>query len=165
MKKLRLLCFSVLLLASAASAHQDRLLTVLADGAIPEIPASLGPVFLKMSGLGGPTPAVTFRAGNKATTLPPCFTRLISATMRDVQVSGSWYHEESVLPYYVNVTFSEPDRLEGRPYNASLSVLFNLRTTQVIKVHQYTPDPSGNGVQYADVTASCGSDKRSSAAR
>jgi hypothetical protein len=152
MKSFRFFLLITALFTSAAAAHQDRILTVRPDGSIPEIPAALGPVSLKISGLGSPTPSVQFRAGTHINNLPDCATRFIrSKGQGDVFVTGSWYHSESILPYYVSVQFREPGYIATRPYNSSLNILFNLRTTDVIEIKQFVADRSGNGGRYLSV--------------
>jgi len=152
MNKIRLLLLTSLLAIGTAYAHQDRILTIRPDGSVPEIPASFGPVSLRISDLGAPVPMVKFSSGIHHNNLPSCVTRLIQTQqLSDVFVTGSWYHEESRLPYYVNVQFYDPGYVPGRSYNSSFNILFNLRTTQVIEVQRFIADPSGNGGQYQDV--------------
>ena len=152
MNKIYSLPLILILFISSAYAHEDRILSIQPDGSIPEIPAAFGPVALKISGLGNPAPTVQFSSGTHRNNLPICVTRYIhTQQMKDVFVSGSWYHNESVLPYYVDVEFYEPGYVQGHPYNSSFKILFNLRTAQVIKLQWFVADPSGNGGQYRDV--------------
>lgn len=152
MKCFRLLLLAFTLFTSTASAHQDRILTVQPDGSIPEIPAPLGPVSLKISGLGSTALNVQFRSGAHVNVLPDCATRLIrSKRPSDVFVTGSWYHNESVLPYYVSVQFRDSRHAENQPYNASLTILFNLRTAEIIEIKRFAADRSGNDGQHLTV--------------
>lgn len=158
MKSLYPILLPLLLVAAAASAHKDRILSIRRDGSIPEIPASFGGVFLKIGGLGTPRPTVQFRSGKNLNVLPPCVTRFIrSRKANDVYVTGSWYHEQSSLPYYINVEFNDPDDRAGRAYRSNFSILFNLRTGSVIKMERFVADASGNGGRYFPVKlpASC----------
>jgi len=140
------------LVVGTAYAHQDRILTILPDGSIPEIPAHLGPVFLEISGLGTAAPTVRFRSRTHRTNLPACATRLINTRqLKDVFITGSWYHDESRLPYYVSVKFYDPGYVKSRPYNSSFNVLFNLRTAQIIKIQRFVATPSGDGGQFQEV--------------
>lgn len=155
MSRLRWLLLTLILMLGAAHAHRDRILTIRSDGSIPEIPASFGRVFLKVSNLGSPTPTVQFSSGTQRNDLPPCVTRLISARQQsDLLLTGSWYHDESRLPYYVNVEFHDPGHVPSRTYNSSLNILFNLRTARVINIKRFVADPSGNGGRYQGVTLS-----------
>jgi hypothetical protein len=148
----RWLLLSLVLIASTASAHRDRILSILSDGRIPEIPASFGPVLLKISGLGSAKPTVELRSGGKLNVLPVCLTRFIhSKKLSDVKVTGSWYHEESTLPYYINIEFNEPGYITDQAYKSNLSILFNLRTTEIIKIERFVADRSGDGGQYLTV--------------
>jgi hypothetical protein len=158
MNIIRSLLFLLALVASTASAHKDRILSIRPDGSVPEIPASFGRVFLNISGLGGSKPTVQFRSGKKVNVLPSCVTRYInSSKVSDILVTGSWYHEQSTLPYYINVEFNEPGYISSRPFNSSFNILFNLRTTDIIEIKRFVADRSGNGGRYLTVNlpASC----------
>ena len=149
MKNLRSLLLALVLLSGIAGAHQDRILTVREDGSIPEIPASFGPVFLSTSQLGSAAPKVSFRVGVHVTTLPACLTRHIRSSNRnDLFVVGSWYHEESILPYYVSVQFLDPGHDKSRSYNSSTNILFNLHNGAVIHVKRFIANRSDSGGQY-----------------
>lgn len=160
----RPLLLALLLVAGTCLAHQDRFLTMRPDGTIAEIPASFGTVSLKVNGLGSPMPKVRFSSGNRHNELPACITRLIrTRRLSDVSVSGSWYHDEAQLPYYVQVEFNDPGQLLAGPYRSNLGILFNLRTAQVIEVSRFVADPAGKGGRLKDagLPAGCmGNDMR-----
>ncbi|GEM_PF-3714505 len=71
--------------------------------------------------------------------------------LSDVFVTGSWYHNEAIVPYYVSVKFYEPGYVRGRTFNSSFNIVFNLHTAQVLSVQRFIADPSGNGGQYKNV--------------
>lgn len=97
------------LMCNPAHAHRDSMLTVSPDGSIGEIPKVLGPVSLVVTGLGTSTLAVRFSVKGQSTSLPSCVTQLIKTKLpTNMQITGSWYHDESTLPYYVSVKFLIP---------------------------------------------------------
>lgn len=152
MNRTRFVLLVLALLSGSAHAHQDRILSVDQNGSIPEIPASFGRVSLGISGLGSDSPTVTFGSGDRLNRLPSCVTRLIRAEkLDDVLVTGSWYHRESTLPYYISVKFYEPSRNEARSYNSSLDILFNLRTAEVIQIKRFVASESNDGGRYEAV--------------
>jgi hypothetical protein len=152
MKFFRSLFLAIALLPAVASAHQDRILTIRKDGSIPEIPASFGPVFLNISGLGGTKPSISFKTGTHITELPACVTRYVrSKSHSDLFVVGSWYHQESVLPYYVSVQFLDPGHDKNRSYNSSTNILFNLHNGTIIHVKRFVANRSGSGGKYTEL--------------
>lgn len=142
-----------------AHAHQDLILPVTADGAIPDIPPEFGPVQLTLVGLGSDAPVVTLRIGAHQSTLPLCAARLIrSKSLADVTVAASWYHDEDTgLPYYIGLHFLEPGRKPRRSYNSEIGFLFNLHDATLIHAKSFKADQSGGGGQYTriDVAADC----------
>ncbi|MBB4727666.1 hypothetical protein [Xanthomonas arboricola] len=130
MKASRILFFLVLtLLTEPAIAHQDRILSLEPDGSIPEIPASFGKAFLVVEGLGTKAPVVKLKIGARSTALPLCMTRLIKTRQRSsIRLSGSWYHEERIVPFYINVEFPDPGQEQEKYPRSGQTFLFNLRT-------------------------------------
>jgi len=140
----RSLLFGLIFIFVSAHAHMDRILSLLPDGSIPELPSALGTVSLKISGLGSNAPAVEFDVGSNRDILPTCVTSFIrSKQLDDVRVTGSWYHDESDLPYYVNVQFYEPSPFPHPEFDRSLNILFNLHTAEVIWIKRRTPTDTG----------------------
>jgi len=140
-------------LACPAQAHQDQILPVAADGAITVLPPKYGPVNLTLEGLGSVKPLVQLRIGANQTTLPFCVTRLIrSRNLKDVLVTGSWYHdEEGGLPYYVKIQFFEPGYDRKKSLNSNLKFVFNLHDAKLIYAKAFEVDSSGNGGQFKDI--------------
>ena len=125
----------------AAQAHQDTILSIEPDSTVSGIPAPLAPVTLSISGLGSNAPAVEFGAGGKLTALQACAAQLIRSTsLEHVSVSGSWYHRESSLPYYVHVFFRDPISPAGIR-NAGYSFVFNLHTSELIRAERTWEEP------------------------
>lgn len=115
------LCF-VYCINVPAYAHVDAILTMKSDGTIPEIPAQLGKAKLQFDALGTPNAVVSFTVGSKLTTLPSCMARLITARgHQNIQLVGSWYHEEAPdFPYYVVATFLNSQKTESQWFMFSL---------------------------------------------
>ena len=136
--------------AGPAEAHQDRILQVKGDGAIPDIPAAFGPMHLTLERLGSAEPLIQLTIGAHRTTLPLCVARMIrSRDLAQIRVLASWYHEESrTLPYYVNIQFFEPDYDPKRNYNSSQEFLFNLHNANLIHAKSFVADAKGDGGQY-----------------
>lgn len=152
MKNLRSFFLLLLLATGITHAHEDRVLSIQSDGAIPEIPASFGRVSLVIKGLGGENPIVRFRVGALSNDIPACLTSMIrTRRIGDIRISGSWYHDESNLPYYVNVVFPDPGYRQDRLNNPRLELLFNLRTAQLIKVNRLDTGFLGIGGGYGPV--------------
>jgi hypothetical protein len=125
---------TILLSTSAAYAHKDRILTLNPDGSIPEIPASFGRAYLMVSELGTDKPIIQFKIGTQQTTLPACVARSIRLrSQKDIRLSGSWYHDEGILPYYANIQFYDPGS-SPTPSNSSYRILYNLHNAKLIKL-------------------------------
>lgn len=149
MKKLEIL-LAILLLSSPAYAHRDRILTLRDDGSIAEIPASLGPVFFRFEHLDENDPKIEFQVAEQRTTLPACLTRFVrSRELSDTKLTGSWYHDESNLPYYVNIKFIDPGQDPQQLSLSGYNLLFNLRNAQLIKVSRFDSDGAGGGMYTA----------------
>lgn len=146
--------------AGPVQAHQDRLLPVQADGAIPDIPPQFGKATLTVEGLGSDRPLVRLTIGANQTTLPLCAARLIrSRSPGDIKVTGSWYHDlrPGGLPYYLSMTFFDPGYDPKRKFNSSRSFLFNLNDAKLIRVKRFEAAPSDDGGQFgkADLPPDC----------
>ena len=131
------ICKAVALLALASAsvvhAHQDAILTLLPNGVISGLPAQFAVPRLNIDGLGTRNPRVALVVGNRVSTILPCATRVLkSLSMEDVQVSGSWYHDEKSLPYYISVKFLDPWRSPDPAERSSYDFLFNLRTGELM---------------------------------
>jgi hypothetical protein len=126
---------TILLTTSAAYAHKDRILTLNPDGSIPEIPASFGRAYLMVSELGTDQPIIQFKVGKQQSTLPACVSRLIrSKSQKDIRLSGSWYHDEGILPYYANIQFNDPGSSPTAYENSVYRILYNLHNAKLIKL-------------------------------
>lgn len=150
--KRTLAAFALCILCLAASGHQDRLLTLRADGRILELPDAYSATRLHISYLGGYPPSVAdfaFFSSGRETVIPECLMNLIQPQLPgDVHVSGSWHHDEALLPYYVRVEFNAAT---GHPKPASISFLFSLRDARLLEVTQLFELSSQRGGQWQQV--------------
>ena len=152
-----------LVVGGPALADKVSFLPIAGDGSIAGVPAEYGPARLQVdfSALGSNEPAVssvTLSLGDKKTHLPSCVTGLLhSLDLKDVTATGSWYHHESGLPYYINFMFQDADQNAENPAAAGFSFLFNLRTGKLIAMVVHIPRDHGQSVQYVpvDMAARC----------
>ena len=139
MKRQRLVA-AVLALAITplASAHQDRMLWLWPGGFVVGLPWEYFSQFrLDIEQLGTAQLRVATRVGGQVTTLLPCASTHIRSLERDdVVLSGSWYHDESNLPYYVAVRFTDPSGPADRFRRSSITFLFDLRTGALIDAYR-----------------------------
>lgn len=151
MKRIVLLAaLAVAMFATAASAHQDRILSLRPDGAIPELPLAYQATRLHVAfseGDSGAVQQLSFLSSGRETVVQPCVLRLIpKSSFGQLFLTGSWYHDESILPHYVNVQFRDPS-LPGLPAYPGVSFLFSLRDARLLEVTQAVPIPAENAVQ------------------
>ena len=165
MRKLHVILLALVLFIGSASAHQDRILTILPDGSIPEIPATFGRVSLHISDLGSPTPRVQFRSGGYINDLPDCATALIGMTHpKEVFISGSWDHSEKIVPHYVDVSFQHGGQAKNESNKSGLNVIFNLRTAELIEMRRFSDEIQENGMHHVAVNLPDGCSPRRRAA-
>ena len=139
--------------ATAALAHQDRVLSVRTDGSIPELPPAYQTTRLHVAfseGDAGALQQMTFLSSGQETSVPPCLLRLVpKGSIRQLFLSGSWYHDESGLPHYLDVLFRDTPSLPGLPYYTGVRFLFSLRDARLLKVTQFVPFQEG--IQFRDI--------------
>lgn len=136
------LCATALALAcgsAQAQAHQDRLLRVAADGAIVGLPPQFSPATLKVvyATIEGERRVAALALDVRAhrVELPMCVVGLLNTgDERDMRVTGSWYHDEEIVPYYLQVRFFDPGFDSNRKTNPGFALLFNLHTAKLIEM-------------------------------
>lgn len=131
------------LVSSVCSAHQDRSITVKADGSLEGLPSEYGPANLhvefaveKTSGLPIAS-SITLNLGKNRVSFPGCLTGLLQIrSTNQIFASASWYHDEGLLPYYLKFYFVAPGYVESRwpPNQGYYSLLFNLRTGTLMEM-------------------------------
>lgn len=152
-----LLLAIITLHGSVCLAHRDRTVSVEADGTIVGLPPEFGPSVLHVSFASPdsgapPVSTVQLHLGTTSTTLPVCVTGLLlTRGMNDVRVLASWYHDEAIVPYYLNVVFFDPGYVESRWPNPGYSLLFNLRTGKLLSMEVLVIRDNGRGIQHVPV--------------
>jgi len=158
MKRTTLLVAAFIVFATAALAHQDRILSVRLDGAIPELPPAYQTTRLHVAfseGDAGALQRLTFLSSGRETSVQPCLLRLVpKSSFRHLFLTGSWYHEESRLPHYLTVQFRDSLSLQGLPDYPGVRFLFSLRDASLIEVTQVVPLPAENAVQLRNIRLS-----------
>ena len=134
------LIFSCLVESGNAFAHRDRILPIGFDGLMADVPPQFGTANLKVT-FSGPMSTSTsitsmvLTLGEKRIEVPACITNVLrSRKMSEVEATGSWYHDESTMPYYLNLSFFDPGYSARRWANPGIQLLFNLRTGKLIEV-------------------------------
>jgi hypothetical protein len=154
------LVVTFVVLATAALAHQDSFLSVRPDGAIPELPPAYQATRLRVTfseGDAGALQELIFLSSGRETSLQPCLLRLVpTGSFRQLFLAGSWYHDESNLPHYVQVGFLESPYQRERPDDAGVHFLFSLRDASLLKVTQVIRIPARSGVEDRDIRLSNG---------
>jgi hypothetical protein len=152
-----LVAFAVL--ATAALAHQDHVLSVRLDGAIPELPPAYQTTRLHVAfseGDAGALQKLTFLSSGRETSVQPCLLRLVpTGSFRQLYLTGSWYHDESIVPHYVQVAFLESPPLQELQNYPGVQFLFSLRDASLLEVTQVIPTPA-QGVQRRNIRLSNG---------
>src|SRR5262245_43940733 len=135
MKHITLLV-AFIVLATAALAHQDLILSVRMDGTIPELPPPYQTTRLHVAFSGGDAGAfhqLTFLSSGREISVQPCLLRLVTkSSFRQLFLTGSWYHDESVLPHYLQVQFRDSSSPQGLPGHPGVRFLFSLRDASLL---------------------------------
>lgn len=152
----RIAIFLVLqLLASAAGAHRDRLLSLSPTGSIPELPPKYVATRVQMTFSEDGQKKLTrlvFSSAKRRTSIPACLLELVrSRKSNQVSLSGSWYHNETNLPHYVSIKFAEPGQKSAQPQLSGLDFLFSLRDARLIEVMQIQEGPQEGALQYQKI--------------
>ena len=145
------------LLAGPVAAHKDQMLQVMKDGSIPDVPAKFGRVTLIVDGLGLENPLIQLRIGGRHTTLPTCVSRLVSSRKPEqIEVTGSWYHSEKVMPYYLTIRFFSQgyDPKTSTYFQPHQDFIFNLHDANLIDSRRFKVVV--NGGEYLDLELPAG---------
>jgi hypothetical protein len=145
------LIVAIIVLATAALAHRDRILSVGPDGAIPELPPAYQTTRLHVvfsEGDAGALQQLTFLSSGRETNLQPCLLRLVpKGSFRQLFLTGSWYHDESILPHYLQIQFRDSPSRPGLPDYTGVQFLFSLRDAGLLEVTHVVPSPAQNAVE------------------
>jgi hypothetical protein len=149
---------ALMVLATAAFAHQDRILSVRADGVIPELPAAYQTTRLHVAfsqGDAGALQQLDLISAGRATSIKPCLLSLVpKGSLRQLFLTGSWYHDESILPHYLEAQFRDSSSVQGGSDSSGVRFLFSLRDGSLLKVTQVVALPAKNGFQLHEIRLS-----------
>jgi hypothetical protein len=154
-----------ILSCSVSLAHQDRILSIAADGSIPQLPPEYAATRLTIAfpsnKINRASPTVSFATAKGATTLPLCATQLIeSRSIKSAVVLGSWYHDLKSMPPYIYLKFLSPqaNELSSSSYRSSVDFLFDLRTAELRHIEKNIASADGKSLQTKRFTISdvCG---------
>lgn len=123
--KIKILFITIFILISAnsASGHSDTILHIAEDGTIKRLPEKYQPATYSRE-------SHTLRIGKNIVRFPTCLVDKFFHfdSSHDVSLTGSWYHNSSILPPYIAVGISVPDR------TYSFDILLELDTLRLIKI-------------------------------
>jgi len=163
MKAIAVIIIGCILFSGTCFAHQDRFLTVRDDGVLEGLPPKYGPATLRIE--FGPRNAnnarsnisITLTLGKNQVRIPKCVTGwLRTQRMGEIRASASWYHEEEILPYYLNVDFFDPGYKKFRYANSGFSLLFNLHTAKLMQMEIIIVRDNGETIQRVPVDLGAG---------
>jgi hypothetical protein len=129
----------LVILGSTCFAHRDAVLPLHADGSITGLPRPYGPgrldVMFSPDRHGRRIDSFALQLGKVNTRVPACAAGLLNTQSHgDIRITASWYHDESLLPYYLSIDFFDTGRDQGSSMNPGFSFLFNLRTGKLIQL-------------------------------
>ena len=109
----------------------------------------------------GPFPGalqqLNFLSSGRETSVKPCLLRLVpKGSFHQLFLIGSWYHDESLLPHYLQVQFRDWPSLEGLPDSPGVRFLFSLRDARLLEVTRAVPIPAERAVHLQNVRLSNG---------
>ena len=71
--------------------------------------------------------------------------------MSEVEATGSWYHDESTMPYYLNLSFFDPGYSARRWANPGVQLLFDLRTGKLIEVESLVVGDNDHSLRHVAI--------------
>lgn len=147
----RTIFVALAIVATSAWAHKDRLLSLTAAGEVPELPTAYRQTRIHIV-FAQPEPGALkqfkFVSSGRETDLRSCLLKRVPmGTLSHVKLTGSWYHDETTLPPYVNISFTK-EPLHGQ--RGSIDLLFSLKDGSLLKVTEVVP-VSSTELQYRTV--------------
>jgi hypothetical protein len=130
------------------------------DGVIPELPSAYQTTRLHVAfseGDTGTLQQLNFLSSRGETRVQPCLLRLVSSgSFRSLFITGSWYHDESIVPHYIGVQFRDSLSPEGLPAHLGVRFLFSLRDAKLLEVERVVLIPGENTVRLQNIRLSNG---------
>jgi hypothetical protein len=100
---------------------------------------------------------LTFLSSGREISVEPCLLRLVlKGSFRQLLLTGSWYHDESIVPHYVQVAFLESPPLQELQNYAGVRFMFSLRDASLLEVTQVIPIAATSYVQKRSIRLSNG---------
>jgi hypothetical protein len=143
--KLRVaIIIALTIIGHEASAHKDRILHLSEDGTIVDLPSEYQPATLRLD-FGK---IIALRLGKFETTLPYCLAKLPKArSSKDIEITGSWNHNESIIPYYLRVLLFDPAPNPTASGRSGYALTFNLHTSKLLDVERIEASEDGSSAE------------------
>ena len=153
-KNIIFLAFAMVLPISPSAAHQDTLFQRSANGSLGGLPHSYLPASLGVVKAGdGQLVNVTLVLSGQRNELPQCLAQLFDIPdPKKMTTSGSWYHDLSLLPPYLSINL--PTQTAENGFYDGHSLLFNLKTADLIQVQRHRVGMDSVGMSYEDINLS-----------
>ncbi len=130
----------VLLAATIATSHQDRVLSLRSDGTIVGLPDRFGASRLTIDKSGNPW-IVVVRIGAIELELPECLGSLFQNSPPPLTLAGSWYHDLETLPPYLAISLPQK---AGRPDGAvAFDLVLSLKDLSIVDLSMSIALPNG----------------------
>lgn len=136
--------------ASAAYAHRDTIFHISESGELVGVPEEFSPAYLLIDHESDVVNSVTLQVSGHIAELPACIARFFDLPIgEEILVSGSWYHERSLLPPYISIRL--PSIADSRGMFEGHSLLFSLETAGLIEVSRHELLPGDGGMRMETV--------------
>jgi hypothetical protein len=140
-------------------AHKDMTILLKEDGSLERLPKEFGSASLQVEfsankNSSSPIDSVTLNLGNNHNRFPKCITKMLpTKRLSDIQIMGSWYHDETDLPYYLNLKFYDPD------HKQAYELLFNLHNAKLMQIERSITVKDGIDFLAVDIINKCSSEE------
>lgn len=132
--------------ASAVYAHRDTIFHITESGELVGVPEEFSPAYLVIDRESDIVNSVTLQVSDHAAELPACISRFFDLPIgEEILVSGSWYHETSLLPPYISIRL--PSITDSRGMFEGHSLLFGLETADLIEISRHELLPGDGGMR------------------
>ncbi|WP_291271543.1 hypothetical protein [Geothrix sp.] len=111
------------------------------DGTFVGLPKDFTPASIQVEFSSSPTDqpirSLAITLSGHTIQIPAILLKTMNCQSIDaVFASASWYHDEKLLPFYMQIEFLEPGFDKLRPDNPGIVMLLNLRTGMVMEVRR-----------------------------
>jgi hypothetical protein len=147
-------------LSSTAFGHQDTIIELERDGVLHGLPAAYEPASLLILEDPRKSHTVVLRIADRRVEFPECLSVLFAKADRHlIRLSASWYHDPTVLPYYLCIEL--PTRRTKFGSFDGWKILIDLNNASLIELSAAFESLGGNAQRYqkVDVNSFCNSDE------